>query len=152
MANIAQRGITSGAIGPWDLMLSFSMPFWFWTKQRYQVKEAIANLEEAEAAYEAMKNKAFAEVKDAAVKIEIARNKIRLIQGELLPLLESSLKVSQAAFRSGQGELMTLLDSQRMLVETKMDYYRAVVDYHRNLADLERLVGGSLTQETEVKK
>ncbi len=152
MANIAQRGITSGAIGPWDLMLSFSMPFWFWTKQRYQVKEAIANLEEAEAAYEAMKNKAFTEVKDAAVKIEIAQNKIRLIQGELLPLLESSLKVSQAAFQSGQGELMALLDSQRMLVETKMDYYGAVVEYHTNLADLERLVGGSLTQETEVKK
>jgi len=78
MGAIVQRGITSGTIGPWDLMLSFTVPLWFWTKQRYEVKEAIANLEEAEAAYKAMQNRAFSEVKDLATKIEIAKNKIRL--------------------------------------------------------------------------
>ena len=34
-----------------------------------------------------------------------------------------------------------LLDSQRMLVETKMEYYRALVEYNMNLADLERQSG-----------
>ena len=83
MAQIVQRGITSGTIGPWDLMLSFTVPLWFWTKQRYEVKEAVANLAEAEAAYRAMQNKAFAEVKDLATKIEISRNKIKLYKAFL---------------------------------------------------------------------
>ena len=144
MANIVQRGFASGTFGPWDLMLSFSMPFWFWTKQRYEVKEAIANLEEAQAAYKAMQNKAFSEVKDLATKIEIAKNKIRLYKTSLIPILESSISASLASFGSGSGDFMMLLDSQRMLVETRMNYYKALVEYNMNLADLERTVGINL--------
>ncbi len=144
MAGLVQRGITSGAIGPWDLMLSFSVPFWFWTKQRYEVKEAIANLEEAEAAYKAMQNKAFVETKDLATKIEIAKNKINLYKTSLMPILESSIASSLAAFSSGKGDFMLLVDNQRMLIETKMEYFKALVEYNTNLADLERAVGVDL--------
>ncbi|MDP2939441.1 MAG: TolC family protein [Candidatus Omnitrophota bacterium] len=149
MAGLVQRGITSGSIGPWDLMLSFSLPFWFWTKQRYEVKEAIANLEEAEAAYKAMQNKAFVETKDLATKIKIAKNKINLYKTNLIPILESSIASSLAAFSSGKGDFMLLVDNQRMLIETKMEYYKALVEYNMNLADLERAVGIDLS---EVKK
>jgi len=146
MASVVQRGITSGALGPWDLMLSFNVPFWFWTKQKYEVKEAIASLEEAEAAHKAMQNKLFAEVKDLAVKIEIAKNKIALSKNSLLPIVQSSLEVSLAAFRSGKGDFMALLDNQRMFIETKLQYYKALVEYDMNMADLERQVGGSLSE------
>ncbi|MEW6009358.1 MAG: TolC family protein [Candidatus Omnitrophota bacterium] len=141
MAQITQRGISSASIGPWDLMLAFTLPLWFWTKQRYEVKEAIANLEEAKAAYQAMKNKALAEVKDLYAKIEISKNKINLYQTNLIPILEGSINSSLAAFRSGGSDFMMLLDNERMLIETKMDYYKALVDYNMNLADLERALG-----------
>lgn len=148
MAQIALRGFT-GDIGPWDLMLAFTVPFWFWTKQRYEVKEAIANLEEAQAAYGAMENKAFTETKDLATKIEIAKNKINLYKNTQIPLLESSIESSLSAYGAGRGDIMMLLDSERMLIETKMDYYKALVEYNMNLADLERTVGLNLD---EVKK
>ncbi|MDP3143035.1 MAG: TolC family protein, partial [Candidatus Omnitrophota bacterium] len=153
MAGVVQRGITSGTIGPWDLMLAFSVPLWFWTKQRYEVKEAIANLEEAQAAYQAMKNKSLSETKDLYTKIEIAKNKVKLAQNNLVPLLEASINSSLAAFRSGKGDLMMFLDSVRMLIETKMNYYQDLVEYNMNLADLERLVGMDLKEvENENKK
>lgn len=152
MASLTQRGITSGMTGPWDLMLAFSAPLWFWTKQRYEVKEAVANLEEAQATYKAMQNKAFAEVKDLFTKIEVAKNKIALYKADLIPILESSIEVSLTAFGSGKGDFMALLDSQRMLVETKMDYYRVLVEYNMNLADLERAAGTGLIGKTEVKE
>lgn len=141
LAGVTMRGITTGTIGPWDLMLAFSMPFWFWTKQRYEIKEAIANVEEAKAAYEAMKNKALSQIKDLAVKVETAKNKINLYKTNLIPILESSIGSSLANFRSGNGDFMALLDSERMLIETKMEYYKAIVDYNMNLADLEKAVG-----------
>jgi len=145
IAQITARGFAAGTIGPWDLMLAFTVPLWFWTKQRYEVKEAIANLEEAEAAYQGMKNKALAETKGLATKVEIAGNKINLYKTNLIPILESSIAASTAAFRSGRGDFMMLLDNQRMLVEAKMNYYRALVEYNMNLADLERQVGGNLS-------
>ncbi|MDD5255481.1 MAG: TolC family protein [Candidatus Omnitrophica bacterium] len=146
MAGIVQRGITSGTLGPWDLLLSFNVPLWFWTKQKYEVREAIASLEEAEAAYKAMQNRTFAEVKDLTVKAEVAKNKIRLYKADLIPLLESSIAVSMAAFRSGEGDFMMLLDNQRMLVATELDYYRALVEYNMNLADLERQTGVKVSE------
>ncbi|MCM8819449.1 MAG: TolC family protein [Candidatus Omnitrophica bacterium] len=149
MAEIGLRGFTSGGIGPWDLMLAFTVPFWFWTKQRYEVKEAIANLEEAKQAYKAMENKAFSQVKDLATRIEISKNKINLYKNNLIPILESSIESSLATFLSGKGDLMVLLDTQRMLIQTKMEYYKALVEYNINLADLERTVGVELS---EVKK
>ena len=145
IAQITARGLAAGTIGPWDLMLAFTVPLWFWTKQRYEVKEAIANLEEAEAAYQGMKNKALAETKGLATKVEIAGNKVNLYKTNLIPILESSIAASTAAFRSGRGDFMMLLDNQRMLVEAKMNYYRALVEYNMNLADLERQVGGNLS-------
>lgn len=149
MAGIVMRGLTTGNIGPWDLMLSFTVPLWFWTKQRYQVKEAIANLEEAEAAYQGMKNKALAETKDLASKVEIARNKIKLYKNNQIPILKGSIESSLSSYRTGKGDIMMLLDNVRMLIETKMDYYKALVEYYMNLADLERNVGQDLN---EVKK
>lgn len=141
MTGIVMRGITSGTIGPWDLMLAFSVPLWFWTKQRYEVKEAIANLEEAQASYQAMKNKAIAEVKGLVIKIEIAESKISLYKNTQIPLLESSIEVSRSAYLTGKGDIMMLLDSERMLVEAKMDYYNSLVEYYMDLADLEKTVG-----------
>ena len=141
MAELGLRGITAGAIGPWDLVLAINLPFWFWTKQRYAIKEAIINIEEAQATYRAMENKARAQVRDLVAKIEIARNNIGLYKTNLSPLIESSIQSSLAAFRAGKADFMLLLDSERMLIETKMNYYQALVEYNMSLADLERAVG-----------
>lgn len=146
MASIAQRGIASGSIGPWDLMLSFTVPLWFWAKQRYEVKEAIFNIEEAQAAYEAMKNRALSETKDLYAKIEIAKSKINLYKHSQIPILESSIVSSLSAYRAGRGDLMVLLDSERMLIDIKMNYYKALVEYNMNLADLERTIGLDLRE------
>ncbi len=149
MAQIVQRGIASGTLGPWDLMLSFSVPLWFWTKQRYEIKEAIANLEEAESAYKGMQNKAYSRLKDLLAKIEISKNQITLYKDNLIPIIENTINSSLAGFRAGKAEMMALLDNQRMLIEIRMKYYKALVDYHMNSNDLEWQVGVNLK---EVKK
>ena len=146
MTGIVMRGITTGTIGPWDLMLAFSVPLWFWTKQRYEVKEAIANLEEAQAAYLAMKNRAIAEVKDLVTKVKIAQNKINLYKDTQIPLVEGSIEVSRSSYLSGKGDIMMLLDSERMLIESRINYYSALVEYYMSFADLERTVGVNLSE------
>ena len=48
---------------------------------------------------------------------------------------------------------MMLLDSERMLVETKMDYFESLIEYHMNLTELERTVGIDLCEvKNESKK
>ena len=146
MAEVGLRGLTSGGIGPWDLMLGMTVPLWYWTKQRYEVKEAIANVEEAEAVYISIKNKVLFETNDVFSKVEIAKNKIELYQNNLLPLLENSLYSFLSSFRSGENNVMMILDTQRMLIENKMRYYQALVEYHINVAELERAIGKNLNE------
>ncbi|MCX5714903.1 MAG: TolC family protein [Candidatus Omnitrophica bacterium] len=152
MSEIVLRSITSGGIGPWDVALSFTLPFWFWTKQRYEVKEAIANLDEAKAVYQSMKNRAFIQTQDLVVKVGISKNRISLYKNNQIPLLESSIESSLSAIRSGKGDFMSLLDTLRMVLETKMSYYRALVDYHMSLTDLEFSTGVDLMNIKEVNK
>ena len=149
MAEIGLRGITSGGIGPWDLAMAVSVPFWFWTKQRYEIKEAVANVEEAQAVYEAMRNKMYSEVRDLASKAEIAKNKIHLYKANLLPILESSISSSLAALGAGKYDFMMLIDSERMYIDATLDYYRELVEYNLNLSELEKEVGLSLRHKGE---
>lgn len=152
MAGIVMRGLASGGIGPWDLMMAFSVPLWFWTKQKYQVKEAVANLEEAKSAYQMMKNRGLEETKNLFTAVEVSKNRIRLFQTDLIPILESSIASSLAAFRSGKGDFMLLLDSERMLIKTKMDYYAALVEYNMKLSDLKRQTGIDLKEVKDENK
>ncbi len=145
MAGIVMRGITTGSIGPWDLMLAFTVPLWFWTKQRYQVKEAIASLEEAQLTYQAMENKALAETKDLVTRLEIAGDRFKLYKESQIPLLESSITVSLSLYSSGKQDLGSLLEDERMLIEAKMEYYRALVEYNMRFAELNKQIGLDLS-------
>jgi outer membrane protein, heavy metal efflux system len=133
--------ITKRGLGLWDIMLSFTVPLWYWTKQKYQIKEAVANLEQAQAAYTAMSNQSLARTKEMYVTTQTAYNKINLYKNNLLPLLEQSINSSLSAFSSGKGDFMELLDSERMLIDTRMEYYRAVVEFNTAVVDLERAAG-----------
>ncbi len=144
MPQLTLRNLFSGGFGLWDFMLALSVPFWFWTKQRYGLKEAINNLESAQAAYQAMKNKMLFETKDLFTKLEIARNRIRLYRENLIPIAKQSIEASLAGFKSGKSDFMMLLDSNRMLIDIKMGYYNTLVEYEMALADLERTVGVNL--------
>lgn len=144
LSGIVLRGLGTGTFGLWDLMLSFSVPLWFWTKQRYEIKEAVANLEEAQATYQAMKNAALSQTKFFATRVSVAQNKIGLYKDNQIPLLKNSIESSISGYKSGRGDIMMLLDNERMLIEIKMDYYKALVEYNMNLAELEKQVGTDL--------
>ncbi len=92
-----------------------------------------------------MKNRAIAEVKELATKVKIAQNKINLYKHTQIPLVKGSIEASRSAYLSGKGDIMMLLDSERILIETKMDYYSALVEYYMNFADLEQTVGINLS-------
>ena len=142
MTEVALRGITSAAIGPWDLALSLSLPLWFWSKQRYEIKEAVANIEEAEAVYAAMKNRVSWEITNLINKVEVAQNKIKLYKTNLLSLSDNSLESLRVSYLSSGADFGDLLDALRMFIDIKMSYYLALVEYNMNLAELESLAGG----------
>src|SRR5437870_3479842 len=78
--------------------------------------------------------------------------KLVLEQRPELRALESGINKSEKSLELArknqkvQVNFMTLLDAQRTIRDTRMGYYKALVDYEQSLADLDRAVGVDLTQ------
>ncbi|MFN7170243.1 MAG: TolC family protein [Candidatus Omnitrophota bacterium] len=130
----------------WDAMFGLTIPLWFWEKQANMVRQMRAELEVARAEYKQMENMVLFEVKDAYVKLDSVRRLVELYKTTFIPQAEQTLKASRIAYEAGKIDFLNLLDSQRMFLDSKLDYYRMLADYEIALADLERAVGIELTK------
>ena len=124
--------------GTQDAMVGLSIPLWF-GRQNALLRQARAERAMAEADAGAMANMTGAETADAAVRAQTSRRLAELYRTSVLPQAEQALSVAQAAYESDRGSFLDLLDSQRSLLGSKLDYYSALADYQVRFGQLERL-------------
>lgn len=135
---------TNQGMRNWGLEFRTSIPFWFLLKEKNEVNEKKANLLSAESGYQNMKNEISFDVQMAYVNTQASYRLMKLYQESFLAQAEEALKVAEANYSANLTDFLTLLDAQRTLRETRLDYYKAIVDYLQNLASLERAVGANL--------
>jgi cobalt-zinc-cadmium efflux system outer membrane protein len=66
------------------------------------------------------------------------------LQKMVLPGAQEAFTSAQTGYENGKFDYLTVLDSQRTLFSARMQYYDALVDYHRAKAQVEQLIGQSL--------
>jgi cobalt-zinc-cadmium efflux system outer membrane protein len=69
---------------------------------------------------------------------------IRLYEEKILPATQRSVESAQSNYTSGSLDFLRLIDAQRQVDAQRTMYYQATAEYHRRLAELERVVGGTL--------
>lgn len=148
MFRVEQREM-EGNLQGWDGMFGMTVPLWFMSKQRYAVKEALANIEVAMATYYSTKNMVLFEVKDSLVRLQTAERLVNLYKTSILPQARQTVKSTMAGYETNKVDFLTLIDAQRLLKDFQLEYYRALVDYEQSLADLERSVGTDLVKVEE---
>jgi len=127
------------------VMLSINIPLWFW-KKGYGVSEKRAQKRSAEASYQAMRNMVLFEVQNALAKFNTTERRVNLFQTSIIPQAEQTLKAATVAYETGKVDFLTLMNSERMLRDTKLKYYKILMDHATNFANLERVVGVRLTK------
>ena len=70
--------------------------------------------------------------------------RIRLYRDTLIPKGEELLQASETAYRAGTIDFLSLIDSQRLLLDYHLSYERAMADNRQKLAELEMLAGAEL--------
>ena len=130
-----------GGIREYDVFLGVNIPIWFWTKQKYQVKEAKNNLEEAKALYQTMKNNVLFEMQDALVRVESSQRLAKLYTTGVLPQAQQALEASQIGYQTGKVDFLSLLDAVRTFKDFQLEYYESVVKFEVAFAELEKAVG-----------
>ncbi len=129
--------------------LSMNIPIFQKRKYDAGVREASARLKSSEKAYKNMENMTLFGVKDYHFKVQTAERLVKLYRDSIIPQAEQSLKAAEIGYRAGQVDFLNLIDSQRVLLDFNLAFYRAVADFGINIAELERVVGVELSKKTQ---
>jgi outer membrane protein TolC len=127
----------------WMGTVAVNVPIWF-DKLGAQVKGKKAGLEASENNYENIENSVEYEVDDLYFKITTYKDIISLYKTALIPQTEQAFEAARTGYETGNVDFLNWLDSERVLLQTRLAYYKAIVDYMKSIAYLERVVGRDL--------
>ncbi|MFH0877872.1 MAG: TolC family protein [Candidatus Omnitrophota bacterium] len=125
-------------------MVGVTLPVWFWQKQNFNVKEMKSDLKAMEASYKNEENQVLLEVKEDYAQLQAYKKLLELYKTSYLPQAEQTLKASLTGYEANEVDFLNVLDSQRMLLDFKLDYYKVLIDYEVTSADLELRIGKPL--------
>lgn len=132
-----------GMAGAWTARAGITWPNAPWSRGRIDTEIALQerHLEATRARRDALELSIRRAIREAAVKLDAARERVRLLETTVLPHITQAVDVATAAYQSNRGDYADLLDSQRLLLTTRMDMIAAQADAQRAAADLESAIG-----------
>lgn len=128
---------------PVALTLGVNLPIW---RDSYRAgeRQALAKLRDARRSLEDRINMLSSDVRLALYDVQDARRQMNLYKNTLVPKARQSLKANETAFRAGNMDFLSVLDSQRELLQFELSHQRALADHVEAAARLEKLVGREL--------
>jgi cobalt-zinc-cadmium efflux system outer membrane protein len=110
-------------------------------KQDQLVAEADAQLAALHEEHRTKVNEINAEIARLVSELERERTQLALYVKAILPQGRATVTSATASYQSGKADFLTVLDSQATVFAYETDYFRALSDFGKNLAELERVVG-----------
>jgi cobalt-zinc-cadmium efflux system outer membrane protein len=127
-----------------NIAITWPQAPWSRGKIDARVAEQSAAVEAAKARARAMENTVRLAVQEAYVRARAAQERAALLRTTILPQSQQTLEVSRVAYQTDRVDFQALIDNERMLLDARLDYFRALSDFNQALADLERAVGNDL--------
>lgn len=119
------------------------MPLPLFDRNQGGIRAAEAKLSRGREERRATEARVGAELAEAHAALSAAAYAARVLRDDVLPRARSVLEAVQAGYPAKFGNL-ELLDAQRTLAKTELQYVDALVALHTAKADIERLVGATL--------
>ena len=130
-------------------MFGITIPLWFIGKQNELVREAEALLDNARTRYQAVENTEVLHIYEAYVLFQSRDRTVRLLEDAILPQAEANLRAALTAYETNQIHFQNLLDSQKILIQSELEYYKAQAELLSAAADLEKAVGRELVLQNK---
>ena len=128
-----------------DTFIGFSVPVWSLLKGIGGVwKSSDLDVKAAESAYLEMKNEELLKLHEAYSKVKAAENAMTIYENSILPQAKQQAEVALSSYEAGKADFLTLLDANRTLRDSQIEYYKASAEYEMGLSDLRLAVGDDL--------
>ncbi len=137
----------------YSLMFSINLPFAPWSigKINYKEEELAAGINSIEEEKKDMQREMITKLKEALVKYKTANQLTELYDKKVIPLYTNAAESQIAAYQNRKTGITTVIDSYRMLLMQKMNYYMSKADVQMSLAEIEMMVGANLKYSNSLK-
>ncbi len=128
-----------------DTFIGVTLPIWSLFKGIGGTwKSSEDELKAAEAMYTEMRNEVLLALHQAYSKVKAARNALNVYEHSILPQAKLQVEVALASYEAGRVDFMSVIDAERTLRNTQIEYHKAVAEYEMGLSDLRLAVGDDL--------
>jgi outer membrane protein len=121
-------------------MVAINLP-WLSARRRDEEREAEQTWRAEQHALASARNVVRYELRDAAARLDSARQSFTIIDQELLGQARQSLEATQALYATGRGDAIALLDALRSYLQVRIERVRALAELSSSEADLQRAAG-----------
>ncbi len=123
--------LAPGMTDAWMGRIAVTWPRAPWSRGRIDAKvaEQRAAVEAAKSRVRAMENMVRLSVQEAYVRAKAAQDRAALLRTTILPQSEQALAVSRVAYEADRVDLLALIENERTLLDSQLDYFRALGDF-----------------------
>jgi cobalt-zinc-cadmium efflux system outer membrane protein len=129
-------------------MVSVSVPLPVFDRNRGGILEASRRLDKAADEQRAAQARLLTDLAQTYQRLAAIAKEIETLRTALLPGALSAYEAATQGYQLGKFGILDVLDAQRTLFQTRSQNLRALADYQRGVADIERLIGGALDAPT----
>jgi outer membrane protein TolC len=130
----------------WEVMAGIDIPIWI-GKRNAQAREAEAMQTGATHTLRAETLRTRREVREAWERVRAGEERRVRFETVILPQAEQTFQSSEAGYRAGRVDFIDYLDSERVLLATRREYYDVIADLGAHLALLERAIAADVTTD-----
>ncbi len=121
-------------------MFQLSMPLPVLNRNQGNRRAALAEVDAATSQIAAAENELVAQLATSVGEFDAARRRVREYRTEILPDAERALELATTAFQGGEFQYLRVLQAQRTLGETQLEFIRALAAMWQAAADLSGLL------------
>ncbi|HEY3043660.1 MAG TPA: TolC family protein [Vicinamibacterales bacterium] len=131
----------------WLAKFAITWPRAPWSRGAIDARVAGANaeVEAANAELRTMERAVRLSVQDAYIRVKAAERRAGLLRTTILPQSRQTLDVSRIGYQTDRVDFLSLVDNERTLLGTELDYFRALSELEQGTADLEQAIGSEVT-------
>ncbi len=137
--NVTLSGSYQRDIGREAFVGGLSIPLPLWNQRQGDIAQAKGLIRQEEANLLGTRTKLQKDMMQQVQNSKVAVAQIATYENGLLKQAQEALRIAQVSFKYGETSLLEVLDAQRVMRETQLEYTRAKYDLAAALTELERL-------------
>jgi outer membrane protein TolC len=125
----------------YEIMFEAEIPLWFFSNQQSDIAKAGSGADAADKNYESEKQRILYEAYDHYQTIKSDFRTLNLYGDVLIPQAEAAFRASVASYQSKKSDFMSMIYSEKMVLDMRQDYYMHMQEYLTHFRMLEELAG-----------